>query len=165
MPGLRIRDAARTDLPAIQAIYNASIPLRMSTADLVPQPMSAREKWWDDRDHAARPVLVAEDDRRVLAWGAYSDIKPRAGYRPSAEISIYVDPTLIGHGVGRVMLDALLVRAPSSGIDRILAMCYEHNEPSLRLFRSRGFEHWGTLPQATAVDGVRRSVVLLGKCL
>ena len=37
--------------------------------------------------------------------------------------------------------------------------------PSLRLFRSRGFGTWGTLPDACHMDGIRRSVVILGKCL
>ena len=36
-----IRDAARSDLPQIVSIYNASIPGRMATADLVPVTVTA----------------------------------------------------------------------------------------------------------------------------
>jgi L-amino acid N-acyltransferase YncA len=75
---------------------------------------------------------------------------------------VYVADRAAGRGVGRAMLDALLSRAPGCGIDRILAICFAHNEPSLRLFRSRGFTTWGELPDACDMDGTRRSVVILG---
>jgi phosphinothricin acetyltransferase len=110
-------------------------------------------------------VVVAEGGGTVVAWGAFTDFKPRAAYAPTAEISVYVDPAKAGHGIGRLVLDALLARAPACGIDRIMAICFAHNEPSLRLFRSRGFGTWGTLPDACDMEGMRRSVVILGKCL
>ena len=157
-----VRAAVRADLPAILAIYNAAIPLRIATADLEPQGMAARERWWDERDHARRPVVVAESAGRVVAWGAFTDFKPRPAYQPTAEVSIYVDPAALGGGIGRAVLDDLLARAPACGIDRVLALCLDHNERSLRLFRSRGFADWGRMPGACVFDGVRRDVVVLG---
>ena len=162
-PAIAVRDARREDLPAILAIYNAAVPLRTATADLVPQEMPAREAWWEQRDHARRPVLVGEAHGRTVAWGAFTDFKPRAGYAPTAEVSVYVDPAFTGRGAGRAMLDALMARAGACGIDRVLALCFAHNEASLRLFRSRGFEAWGRLPDACDMDGVRRTVIVLGK--
>ena len=159
----RIRPALRSDLPAILAVYNASIPLHVATADLEPQGMDARERWWDERDHAARPVLVAERGGGVVGWGAFTDFKSRPAYQPTAEISIYVDPAALGRGIGTALLDALLARAAGCRIDRIVALCLDHNERSLRLFRSRGFTEWGRMPDACEFAGVRRSVVLLGK--
>jgi phosphinothricin acetyltransferase len=159
---VRVRDAARQDLGAILEIYNASIPLRIATADLEPQGMPARERWWDERDHATRPVVVAEAGGRVMGWGAFTDFKPRAAYRPTAEVSVYVDPAALGRGTGRALLDALMARAGACGIDRVLAICFAHNEASLRLFASRGFTEWGRLPEACDMDGTRRTVVMLG---
>lgn len=159
---LTLRDACESDLEAIRAIYNESIPKRIATADLEPQTAEARRAWFLHRDHARRPVLVAVDAVGVCAWGAFTNFKDRAAYAPTAEISVYVADRAAGRGVGRAMLDALLERAPACGIDRILAICFAHNEPSLRLFRSRGFIEWGTFPDACVMDGVRRSVVILG---
>ena len=159
------RPAARTDLPAILAIYNASIPAHMSTADLDPQSMTAREAWWEQRNHEIRPVLVTEVEGKVVAWGAFTNFKDRAGYAPTAEVSVYVDPSVVGRGLGSAMLDALLLRAPTCGIDHVLALCFAHNEASLRLFRSRGFEDWGRLPEACDMRGARRTVVILGKIM
>ncbi len=157
-----IRAASEADLEAIRAIYNESIPKRIATADLEPQTLDARRAWFVNRNHATRPVLVAEDAQGVCAWGSYTNFKDRAAYAPTAEISVYVADRAAGRGVGRAMLDALLERAPKCGIDRILAICFAHNEASLRLFRSRGFVHWGEFPDACVMDGVRRSVVILG---
>ncbi len=157
-----VRDANESDLEAIRAIYNESIPKRIATADLEPQSAEARRAWFAQRDRAKRPVLVAVDAQGVCAWGAFTNFKDRAAYAPTAEISVYVADRAAGRGVGRAMLDALLERAPGCGIDRILAICFAHNEPSLRLFRSRGFTEWGAFPDACTMDGVRRSVVILG---
>ena len=159
---LTIRAATEADCEAIRAIYNESIPKRMSTADLEPQSPESCRAWFMSRDHATRPVLVAEDAHGVCAWGSFTNFKDRAAYAPTAEISVYVADRVAGGGVGRAMLDALLERAPGCGIDRILAICFQHNEASLRLFRSRGFTDWGVLPDACVLDGVRRSVVILG---
>lgn len=161
-----VRDAGDQDLQAIRAIYNAAIPAGMATADLTPQTAEARLAWWRDRDLPRRPVLVATNHAgAVIAWGSFSDFKARAAYAPCAEISVYVAPEAAGRGVGRCVLDALLARAPGCGIDRILAICFAHNEPSLRLFRSRGFETWGSLPEVCDMRGTRRSVTMLGLAL
>ena len=158
----RIRTATEADLEAIRAIYNESIPKRIATADLEPQPAEARRAWFANRDHAVRPVLVAEDAQGVCAWGAFTNFKDRAAYAPTAEISVYVADRAAGRGVGRAMLDALLGRAPACGIDRVLAICFAHNDASLRLFRSRGFADWGRLPGACDMRGTRRDVAILG---
>ena len=157
------RPATRADLSDILAIYNASIPAHMSTADLMPQQLPARQAWWDQRDHATRPVLVAEESGRIIAWGAFTNFKDRAAYVPTAEVSVYVDPSAISRGVGKAMLDALLARTTECGIDRVIALCFAHNEASLRLFGSRGFTEWGRIPDACDMQGVRRTVVMLGK--
>ena len=159
-PSVRLANAR--DIPAILAIYNDAVRTRMATADLVPQSLEERISWFAARDMRRRPVLVAEEAGEIVAWGAFTDFKTRAGYAPTAEVSVYVDEKAAGRGVGRAMLDALLARAAGCRVDRALALCFEHNEASLRLFRSRGFEEWGRLRESCDMDGTRRSVVILG---
>ena len=55
-----IRHATPADLPAIVAIYNASIPGRMATADIEPVTVAQREEWFRAFDPASRPLWVAE---------------------------------------------------------------------------------------------------------
>ncbi|MFM9144333.1 MAG: N-acetyltransferase family protein [Phycisphaerales bacterium] len=157
-----IRLANARDIPAILEIYNEAVRTRTATADLAPQSIENRISWFAARDMRRRPVLVAEESGDVVAWGAFTDFKPRAGYAPTAEVSVYVAARAAGRGIGRAMLDALLARAEACRIDRALALSFEHNEASLRLFRSRGFGEWGRLREACDLDGTRRSVVILG---
>lgn len=51
---MRIRHACYADLPAIVAIYNASIPGRQATADTEPVTVAAREAWFHDHNPARR---------------------------------------------------------------------------------------------------------------
>jgi L-amino acid N-acyltransferase YncA len=51
------------------------------------------------------------------------------------------------------------------GIKTLMGYIFKHNEPSLRLFRDHGFEDWALLPNIAVLDGIKRSVVILGKRL
>ncbi len=157
-----MRLATIDDVRAILDIYNESIPKRIATADLVPQSLAARTQWFQSHDFTTRPIVVAIRDDAVVGWGSFTNFKERSAYAPSAEISIYVADVAARQGVGRAILGDLLARAVSCRIDRILAICFSHNEPSLKLFRSRGFEQWGLLPDACELDGIRRSITILG---
>ncbi len=162
MSTVEIRLAIKGDVSSILAIYNESIPKRIATADLVPQTFDVRMAWFKSHDFATRPIVVAVRDEKVVGWGSFTNFKERSAYAPTAEVSVYVSDAAAHQGVGRAILDDLLERAQPCGIDRILAICFSHNEPSLKLFRSRGFEQWGLLPDACALDRIRRSVTILG---
>lgn len=158
-----ISEATQADLPAIVAIYNSTIATRQSTADLVPVSVEARQPWFDAHG-GNRPLFVLKDsDQEVLAWGSYSDYYPRQAYHISAEISIYVRQDVRGVGVGKVILRYMLERAPSLGIQNVLAVIFGHNYASIRLFHSFGFEEWGRLPQVCDLQGTMADIVILGK--
>ena len=54
-----MRHATENDLPAIVEIYNASIPSRMSTADLEPVTVESRRAWFLKHSPERYPLLVA----------------------------------------------------------------------------------------------------------
>ena len=49
------------------------------------------------------------------------------------------------------------------GIATLLAFIFGHNEPSLALFRSFGFETWAHLPHVAELDGIERDLLILGR--
>lgn len=158
-----IREAVQADLPAIVAIYNSSIETRLSTADLSPVGVAERQAWFDAHG-GTRPLLVLVDERNeILAWGSFSDYYPRAAYRISAEISVYVRRDMHGVGMGKDMVRYMLERAPALGIRNVLAVIFGHNHASLRLFHGFGFQEWGRLPQVCDLDGTLADVLILGK--
>lgn len=159
------RNATLDDLPAIVAIYNSTIVSRQVTADLEPVSVESRLPWFHAHGPHARPLWVSEVAGRVVAWLSFSDFYGRPAYHHTAEISLYLDETVRGRGLGKQLLDAALKAAPALQIDTVLGFVFGHNTPSLRLFDGFGFETWGRLPRVAVLDGVERDLVILGRRL
>ena len=161
-----LRHANADDLPRVVAIYNASIPGRLATADLSPVSVEDRRAWFDAHDATRRPLWILGDDPDTWAWVSIRDFyEGRPAYARTAEISIYVAPEFHGRGVGRHVLHEALRQTPGLGIDCLLASVFDHNEPSLRLYEGAGFARWGHLREIAELDGVRRGLVILGRRL
>ena len=157
-----IRDAVETDLAAIVAIYNASVPCRLAAADLDPVSVESRLSWFRDRDFSRRPVLVAEADGKVLGWLSFQDFHGRPAYHATAELSIYVAPDARCRGVGKRLLEKAIALSPQLGIKNLVGFIFAHNEPSLGLFSKFGFEIWGRCPGVADLDGVDRALAIGG---
>jgi phosphinothricin acetyltransferase len=100
-----VRDATEADLPAIVAIYNATVPGGMVTADTSPVSVASRVPWFRSHTPDRRPFWVAEDAAdAVCAWLSFSDFHPRPAYHPTAEISVYVAETKRRCGLASLLL-------------------------------------------------------------
>jgi L-amino acid N-acyltransferase YncA len=158
-----IRDAVEADLPVIVAIYNATVPTRMVTAELEPTTVEARLPWFAEHSPEQYPFWVAELEGRVIGWLDFKKFLPRCAYRATAEISVYVDEEFRRGGVGQRLLERAIARAPSLGITALVGLIFGHNEPSLKLFQRFGFERWAFLPGVAQLDGVERDLVVMGR--
>lgn len=158
-----IRDARASDLPRIVAIYNASIPGRMATADTAPVTVASREGWFAEFDPARRPLWVyAAPDGAIAGWLSLRSFYGRPAYGATVETAVYVDPAHARRGVARALVGHALAAAPALGIRTILAFVFAHNAPSIELFERAGFAAWGLLPRVAELDGVERDLVILG---
>lgn len=160
-----IRNATIDDLPRIVAIYNASIPARMATADLEPASVESRKTWFERHKNLDYPLWVFEDADRIVAWLGALPFKDRIAYQGAVEVSIYIDPPAQGRGIGSTLLKKLIDEAAGCGIHSLISVTFSHNEASLALHRKFNFEHWGTLPEVCDMDGVMRSVEIWGRKL
>lgn len=158
-----IRDAVETDLAEIVAIYNSAIPDRMATADLEPVSVASRQAWFDQHNKRDRPIWVMEVDRAIAGWLSFQSFYGRPAYLATAEISVYVAPTYQRRGVGRQLLSRAIDYSPSLGLKTLLGFIFAHNQPSLQLFNSFGFERWGYLPLVAELDGIERDLNIMGK--
>lgn len=163
---MRIRHAREADLAEIVAIYNASIPGRMATADLAPVSVADRRPWFAEFSPERRPLFVSCDVAgRPLAWLSLRSFYGRPAYDETVEVGLYTAPRAQRRGHGRALLAHALSRAPALRITTLLAFTFAHNTPSLRLFRDTGFAEWGSLPGVARLDGVRRDLLILGRAL
>jgi phosphinothricin acetyltransferase len=151
-------------LSRVVAIYNASIPGRMATADTAPVTVEAREPWFREFDPAARPLwvfTVAGND--IAGWLGLRSFYGRPAYRRTVELAVYTDPAAQRRGVAKNLVAHALASAPGLAIATILGFVFAHNIPSLRLLEGAGFQRWGHLPRVAEFDGVERDLVILGR--
>ena len=158
-----MRIATEKDLAAIVAIYNAAVPTRQSTADTTEVSVASRTEWFRQHVPDKRPLLVHEQDGRIVAWVSFQSFYGRPAYDHTAEISIYVSPEQRGKGLGHRLLAEALEMTQGLMIKTIVGFVFSHNEPSIRLFESFGFAEWGKLPNIAEMDGKEYSLSILGK--
>jgi phosphinothricin acetyltransferase len=157
-----IRDAEETDLTAIVDIYNQSIPHRLATADTEAISVASRWDWYHHRQ-PNRPLWVATEQEQVLGWLSFQNFYGRPAYVHTAEISIYVATKYHHQGIGTKLLQQAIARCPQLQLTTLLGFIFAHNQPSLQLFSSYGFSQWGYLPDIAVLDGVERSLIVLGR--
>ncbi|GAE65684.1 N-acetyltransferase family protein [Chryseobacterium indologenes] len=164
MVTLKFRNAGADDLPKIVEIYNSTVASRMVTADMEEVSVESKQKWFAEHNPETRPLWVVEDaDNETVGWVSFSSFHERAAYSGTVEVSIYLDEKCRGKGYGKTILQYCIDNASKFGIHHLVALIFLHNEPSLKLFRYFGFEDWGTLPDVAVLDGVERSLKILGK--
>lgn len=164
MEELKFRNATPEDLPKIVEIYNSTIPSRMVTADTEDITVESRIRWFYEHTPERRPLWMVEDQQdNVLGWVSFSSFYGRPAYNGTVELSIYMAENSRGKGYGKKVLQYCIDNAPKFDVKTLLGFIFLHNEPSLKLFRHFGFEDWGIFPDVAVLDGVERTLVILGK--
>jgi L-amino acid N-acyltransferase YncA len=146
MDPVLVRDADPADLPRIAAIYDEQVRTAISTFDLEPRPMA----YWEARLASTEPgdhLLVADSGPEVVGYAYSSSYRPRPAYARTREVSVYLDPSTRGRGVGRLLYDELLARMRAGGVHQVLAVIALPNDASEALHRACGFERVGLLPE------------------
>ncbi|PFN97758.1 N-acetyltransferase [Bacillus sp. AFS076308] len=158
-----LRDAEKKDMPIIVDIYNSTIPGRMVTADLEPVSVESRLQWFYDHSPVFRPLWVVETNGEICAWVSFQSFYGRPAYNATAEVSIYIHHNFRGKKLGKFLIQKAIDTCPELGIKTLLGFIFGHNEPSIKLFTSFGFEKWAHLPDVAELDGVERDLLILGK--
>lgn len=157
-----IRDAKMSDLPAIVGIYNSTIASRMVTADTELVTVDSRKQWFEDHS-SSRPIWIIEHRGDICGWLSFQSFYGRPAYNATTEISIYIHQDFRGKKLGKFILQKAIDACPKLQIKTLLGFIFGHNQPSLKLFYSFGFEKWGHLPNVAELDGVERDLIILGK--
>jgi phosphinothricin acetyltransferase len=139
-----IRPATTADIPAITRIYEHAV--RHGTASF--ELESPDEAEMGRRMHALLdggfPYLTAEVDGELLGYAYAGYYRTRPAYRFTVEDSIYTAPQARRRGVGRALLDALIVESESRGFRQMLAVIGDSAQiASIELHRAAGFRMVG----------------------
>ena len=92
---------------------------------------------------ATHPWLVMEIAGKVVGYAYASQHRPRAAYRWTAEVTVYIDAHHHRRGVGRRLYAELLGRLRRQGFRLAVAGITLPNDASVGLHRAMGFEPVG----------------------
>ncbi|HEX8425238.1 N-acetyltransferase family protein [Hymenobacter sp.] len=122
------------------------------------------EEW--DSGHLRHSRLVAiEDDgarnEQLAGWAALSPASGRCVYGGVAEVSVYVAQAARGRGVGRQLLNALIMESEQNGIWTLQAGIFPENTASVSIHAKAGFREVGRRERIGQLRGVWRDTLLL----
>ena len=161
---MHIRIAKADDNEAIRSIYNAEVATATTTFEIVERTVEDQLQWFNDH-RGPHAVLVADDDGAVVGYGSLSPYRHRAGYKTTVEISVYVDSSTRGKGVGRALLNELIDLARAQGFHSALSVIVGSNEASIGLHESCGFALVGIEREVGRKFGKWLDVALMQKML
>lgn len=141
-----IKPAIPADAPAVAAIYAHHVEHGTGSYDSEPRSIAATETLIADHDAKGWPFLIARDaGGAVLGYAYASQFRPRPAYAWACEDSIYIDPDAQGRGIGRALLDALILAAERAGFRTIVAVIGGAEPASIAVHAACGFAHIGQL--------------------
>ena len=108
---VKIRIATISDLPDILYIINHSITTSTSDYRYDTICMEELEQWYEERKTKNEPVFVAAIDDIVVGYATYSQFRKRIGFQYSVEHSIYCHDNYQGKGIGRLLMNELIMFA------------------------------------------------------
>ncbi|MBZ4419200.1 arsinothricin resistance N-acetyltransferase ArsN1 family A [Myxococcus sp. RHSTA-1-4] len=158
---LTSRPATREDCAAIAAIYNAGIAERSATFETRPRTPEDIAGWLGGR----HPVMVVEEEGRVVAFASSSAYSPRECYAGVADFSIYVAPEARGRGAGRLALQSLLEAVEAAGFHKLTSRVFATNTRSRAMLAGLGFREVGLHEKHAPLNGVWQDVVVVEKLL
>lgn len=154
-PPPTVRPATPEDRDAIAGLQDAALARRPTTFE-------APSEGEDDGRH---PVLVAEEDGRVVACAATRAYSSRECYAGVADFSLFVAKDVRGRGVDELLLKALLKAAEEAGLHKLTTCVLADQEHTRKLFERLRFTTVGTHEKHARVDGAWQDVVVVEKFL
>lgn len=140
-----IRAVEPTDIPRITEIYGDAVRHGTASFELEPPSEAEMRGRMTGLVEAGYPYLVAELDGTVGGFAYAGPHRPRIAYRNTVEDSIYIAPEAQKRGIGRALLERLIVDCEARGFRQMLAVIGDSgNLGSIRVHEQAGFSHCGT---------------------
>ena len=163
---IAIRPAELIDIAAITRIYAHAVLHGTASFELEP-PDEAEITRRYTALHAGRfPYIVAEIEGEIAGYAYVGPYRTRPAYRFTVEDSIYIDPPMQRRGVGRALLERLLMESEKERFRQMVAVIGDSNQmPSIALHEALGFRMVGTFEAVGYKFGRWLDSVLMQKAL
>ncbi|RBP85403.1 phosphinothricin acetyltransferase [Cytobacillus firmus] len=143
-----IREATQNDLMDILNIYNDAILNTTAVYAYKPQTLESRQFWYDQKKEEGYPILVYEQDNKVVGFATFGPFRAWPAYKYSIEHSVYVDKEYRKKGIGTSLLKDIFANAKEREYMTLIAGIDAANEKSISMHKNFGFVHSGTIKKA-----------------
>jgi L-amino acid N-acyltransferase YncA len=153
MPPVSIRPVRPTDLTAITHIYAHAVRHGTASFELDPPDIDEMTRRLNALSAGGFPYLVAEakDEiksgmaSKILGYAYAGPYRARPAYRFTVEDSVYIAPDAQGQGLGRLLLERLIVESEARGYRQMIAVIGDSAQrASIALHAAQGFRMIGT---------------------
>ncbi len=139
-----IRKAELVDIPFITEVYNDAVLNTTATFDTEIKTIENRSEWFKQHDEQ-HPIIVAENSGEMAGWASLTAWSDRCAYSGTAEVSVYVHKDHRGIGIGKALLETLVVDAQQLQLHYLLSRIAADNKASISLHEQYGFAHIGVM--------------------
>lgn len=143
-----IRAYKTEDTQAILEIINYNILHSTALYDYNTRTLEQQMSILADKQSKNFPVIVAEIDGVVVGFGMYSEFRFREAYKFTVEHSVYVSQDHHGKGIGKLLLEELIVLAKKQNLHTMIAVIDSENQSSVEFHEKFGFKTVGIIKES-----------------
>lgn len=133
-----LRFATPKDAPALLAVYHQYIDTSVTFEYALPTVEEFRGRIENiSQDY---PYLVWDEDGMILGYAYAHRFHERAAYQWCAELSVYLDKSTHGKGLGTKLYTALMDILRLQGVRNVFGCITFPNDKSIALHEAMGFE-------------------------
>lgn len=155
---VQIREMKASDWDEVAQIYADGIATGYATFE---QTIPTYESW--DKAHLTECRLVAEEEGSILGWAALSPVSSRCVYGGVGEVSVYVGDQCRGKGVGKSLMEQLILESEKAGFWTIQSGIFPENQASIKLHEKVGFRFIGKRERVGKIHGQWKDNLLFEK--
>jgi phosphinothricin acetyltransferase len=163
---LRVRPAAPGDIAAITDIYAHAVQHGTASFEIDPPDCEEMLRRYRMLASAGFPYLVAEQAGAIAGYAYAGPYRMRPAYRWTVEDSVYVAEAAQRRGVGRALLERLIMESEARDFRQMIAVIGDSAQTaSIALHRAAGFGLAGTLESVGFKFGRWLDSVLMQRAL
>ena len=153
---MQIAKMTEAHWPAVKAIYESGIGTGQATFQ------TAAPEWEEwDKAHVQECRLVALEGNKIIGWAALTPVSGRCVYAGVGEVSVYIDGSARGKGVGKALLNELVHESELNNFWTLQAGIFPENIASIQIHKANGFRIIGSREKIGQMNGVWRDTLLL----
>jgi L-amino acid N-acyltransferase YncA len=116
-------------------------------------------------DNPSAETRSADNPLGVIAWASLNVFNARECYRFVADISVYVERSWRGKGVGRALLEKLTELGRQHGFHKLVLSAFPGNAGGMALYAKSGFRTVGIYHEQGQLDGKWVDTIVMEKLL